>query len=1119
MRHSAGAVAVTVVLSSLLWAVAAGDLVAAPEGKAELLWEIGKADNDTGEFALGPDGYAKFQEDPVYVVGRCEAGKDWPYAQPGPHDVWAGGRPHTFSIVFGLKEAPKEGECRLVVDLADTHGTAPPRLRVAVNGKASDVALPNGGGAASISGDPSQGNEHRFTIAVPATELRTGGNEVSITTVSGSWVLYDWVGFEAPPGLVLVPPKGTIIRSVRSAPALVEVDGRLCQTVTVDLRHFDDPAEATVELSGVPPQKVALRPGDNTAEATVPAVERATPVTVSVKAGGRTIGTRDLLLEPVRKWVVYILPHSHVDIGYTEVQTKIEQDHWRFYEQAIEASKKTADYPAGAQFKWNVEVLWATDSYLRQATPEKRKAFLDAVRAGWIGLDALYGNELTALCRPEELVRLTDLARRLRADEGLPIESAMISDVPGYTWGIVPVLAQSGVKYFSIGPNGGHRIGYTLSEWGDKPFWWVSPSGKEKVLVWIPRTGYWRGFRGGPELLGYLRQLEEAAYPYELVQVRHCLGDNAGPGVDLCEFVKDWNTKYAFPHLVIATTREMFHDFEKRYADRLPTFRGDFTPYWEDGAGSSARETALNREAAERLVQAEALWAMLSPRTYPDPDFYAAWRNVILYDEHTWGAHNSITEPDSDFAQAQWKIKQAFAVDADAASRKLLEAALALRGDPPGKAAAIEVLNTTSWSRTDLVVLAKEMAPAGMVVKGADGNPVPCQRLASGELAFLAREVPALGSARFALAAGEPSSDGRAAAKDAGLTNGDITVALDAKTGAIAGLKAKGLAADLVAPSAGVGLNAYFYVAGRDPKDPKRNGPVKIRVKERGPLVASLVVESDAPGCRGLVREVRLVDGLPRVDIVNIVDKEKVRQQESVHFGFAFNVPEGVMRMDVPWAVVRPEADQMAGACKNYFTVQRWVDVSNQDFGVTWATVDAPLVEVGAITVDPVSVGWIKHLEPSTTLYSYVMNNYWETNYKADQEGPTTFRYALWPHAAFDAAAAQRFGIEQSQPLIAVRARADGAALAPALRVEPAGVMATALKPSRDGKAWIVRLFNTTGRAEKAVVRWGDPAPKGVWLSSLGEDAGAKVAGPIDMGPWEIVTLRASVPEGRETRR
>jgi len=849
--------------------------------------------------------------------------------------------------------------------------------------------------------------------------------------------------------------------------------------------------------------------------AAVDAVETEMPVTVIEEAGGKTIVSTEVTPKPVRNWVVYLLPHSHVDIGYTNVQTQVEQDQWRFYEQAIEASKKTADYPEGAQFKWNVEVLWATDSYLKQATPEKRKAFIDAVKAGWIGLDALYGNELTALCRPEELVRLTDFARRLRRQYDVPIDSAMITDVPGYTWGIVPLLAQSGVKYFSIGPNSGHRIGYTLSEWGDKPFRWVSPCGKHRILVWIARTGYWRAFRGGPQLMQYLVQLEGSGYPFDVLQIRYCLGDNAGPDVQLSEFVKDWNTKYAYPKLIIATTRQMFQDFERRYAKDLPEFSGDFTPYWEDGAGSSARETGLNRAAAERLVQAETLWAMFAPAAYPDADFYAAWRNVLLYDEHTWGAHNSISEPDSDFARAQWTIKQAFALDADAQSRRLLASALASgkdTGKTPAKVTAIDVFNTVSWPRTDLVALDKDLALPGDAVTGPDGQAVPSQRLTSGELVFLVRDVPPLGAMRFSVEAGKASGAGRAKAEGATLTSGDVALAIDQTTGAIASLCAEGIAADLVDRSAGLGLNDYFYVAGRDPKDPQRNAPVRITVKERGPLVASLLVEGDAPGCRRLVREVRVVDGLPWVDIVNVVDKEKVRSPESVHFAFPFHVPGGIMRMDVPWAVVRPEADQLPGACKNYFTVQRWVDVSNDDFGVTWATREAPLVEVGRITVDAVKVGWIKQLEPSTTLYSYVMNNYWETNYKADQEGPTTFRYAILPHAQYAPAAAQRFGIERSQPLIAAPVDPGAPVRAPQLRVGPDGVIVTAFKPSRDGAAWIVRLFNASGRSQKTSLEWADPAPGAVFLSGLDEQGGERVSGPIDMAPWEIVTLRAPCP-------
>ena len=170
------------------------------------------------------------------------------------------------------------------------------------------------------------------------------------------------------------------------------------------------------------------------------------------------------------------------------------------------------------------------DSFLKQATPEKRSEFIHAVKAGQVELDALYGNELTGLCRPEELFRLLGCANRLSKQYGVTIDSAMISDVPGWTWGIVPALAQNGVKYFSMGPNHVHRIGYTLQQWGDRPFYWVSPSGQEKVLCWVAGKGYsWfhSGLQGRigkmkPEpLFGYLRQLEAAGFPYDMVQLRY----------------------------------------------------------------------------------------------------------------------------------------------------------------------------------------------------------------------------------------------------------------------------------------------------------------------------------------------------------------------------------------------------------------------------------------------------------------------------------------------------------------------------------------------------------------------------------------------------------------------
>ena len=321
-------------------------------------------------------------------------------------------------------------------------------------------------------------------------------------------------------------------------------------------------------------------------------------------------------------------------------------------------------------------------------------------------------------------------------------------------------MCQSGIKYLSIGPNHVHRIGGTLEEWGDRPFYWVSPSGQERLLCWMAGKAYSWFHPGRVGILlrdsspdpffAYLEELQQAKYPYDMVQIRYSIGgDNGPPDQELSEFVKDWNERYEWPRMVISTTSELMHAFEQRYADQIPEVRGDFTPYWEDGAASSAKETSLTRMASERLVQAEALWALLDPAKYPADDFYAAWRAAILYNEHTWGAHCSITEPDSPFTLSQWKIKEQFAVDADRQSRALLQRAVASNAQPTDVYNAVDVWNTTSWPRTDIVVVETDTPPVGYVVKDSNGHAVPSDVWHAKFLTFLADQVPPCGAKRY----------------------------------------------------------------------------------------------------------------------------------------------------------------------------------------------------------------------------------------------------------------------------------------------------------------------------------------------------------------------------------
>ncbi|WP_348267892.1 glycoside hydrolase family 38 C-terminal domain-containing protein [Edaphobacter paludis] len=927
---------------------------------------------------------------------------------------------------------------------------------------------------------------------------------------------------QAPPPLAL-PIRG-----------LVRKNGKLMQPIQISIRHSGGDAAAVTTLDGAEIDRRALTSGQNTFNVLIAPVTEARDGSIVVKVG-ESGSSASVKLQPVRKVLIYVLPHSHHDLGYTDLQANVEEKQMQNITLGMEMARKTASYPEGSRFVWNLEVLWGADLYMRRRSQAEKDALIAAVKNGWVAINGMYANELTGLCRPEELMQLFRYGTELGKTCGVRVDSAMISDVPGYTWGTVTAMAQAGIRYFSAAPNFFDRIGSLMAEWQDKPFWAVSPSGKEKVLVWIPWTGYAMShvMKLSPEFVGkYQDRLDTAGFKYDISYIRWSgHGDNAVPDPELSEFIKGWNEEYEWPKFHISSTSEAFSAFEKRHGTEIPEMHGDLTPYWEDGAGSSALETKLNRVAADRLTQAEALGAMFSPTALSTAKVNEAWRNILLYSEHTWGAWCSVSDSESDFTKKQWDVKRQFAVDAESMSKALLAETLQAAGAGTD-ASVIDVHNSTSWPRSELVVLSAAMSAAGDHVKTERGASVPSQRLSTGELAFLAHDVPAFGSARFRLSGAKALAPAKHAMfQDGVLDNGIVRVKLDPASGNLVELSQHGRAENLVDSSQGQAANEYLFLEGSDVTKVQQSGTATIHVEEAGPLVASVRIESAAPGCKSLVRRVRLVAGEDHVELTNIVDKKRAplnphpgkggpgddfaqrEAKESVQFAFPFAVRDGAMRMDIPLGVMRPEIDQLPGACRNWLPVGRWIDVSNAEHGVTWVTLDAPLVEVGEISANMLGSQrdpklWRKYIAPTQTFYSWAMNNHWGTNYRAYQEGVVEFRYALRPHAGYDAAAAGRFAIGLSQPLVTTVASA--AAVKPALlRIEPEDVLALALKTSEDGESTVIRLLGASGEERQAKLTWAAPQQPQLWLSDLSEQRVKRIDGEVTVAGWDLVTLRA----------
>lgn len=922
---------------------------------------------------------------------------------------------------------------------------------------------------------------------------------------------------------------------ILAEPTILKTESGPKQSIKIDLTHLGAPTEGKFMVDDQLLLTTPIKPGNNEIYVLVHPVTAAKTVTLDIAVAGKKTITKTVDLKPVRHFEVYFLPHSHVDIGFTHKQQEVAELQWKNLDLAIDLAAQTADYPERSKYKWNAEISWVLDGYLKQASAERKQQFIDAVEAGTIGIDALYGSVLTGIQTEEEMFNNTLYASQLAKEFDFDIQSAMITDVPGYTWGIVPGLAQMGINYLSVGPNhmpqlahGGYQVGHTLETWGDVPFYWVSPSGKERILFWMSTHGYswfhsWLmgniSNAGGAPVLNFLSELDDQQYPYDIVQLRYNIGnDNGPPDPDMPDFFKAWNEKYEWPKFRIATTMEMMKAFEEQYQDQIPEATGDFTPYWEDGVASSAKETAINKNSADQLVQAETLWAMINPKDFPKPSFDEAWKNIVLFSEHTWGANISKSDPDSEFTKSLWQVKQGFTMDAQQAATDLSkEAFMPMMADENALIEAIEVINTLSWNRSELVRLPAKWNLPGYRITDEDGKTQPTQLLSDGQLAFVASDVPALGAKKYYIKKGKAKTEGSVNVSTTGISNDRIALSIDGTSGNISSLLDKQLNHQFVDTEDSTGFNTYWY-SGLIKENLSRHHSPTVTIKENGPVVSSLLIQSQGEGANAITQEIMLVSGLDQVSLVNTVDKLKIIENENVRFSFPFAVPGGNVSVDIPWSVMNPGENQLKGANLNFFSAQRFMDVSNDQVGITLATPDAPIWEIGDMygqhwMTDMKHRPWLKTYTPSQRLYSWVMNNAWFVNYKAHQEGDISFRYTLQPHAAYSDASAKKLGMEQTTPLLVIPvSKSADVPESPFTLSGSNEVIMSSFKPSADGKAWMIRLFNSSDNANQVQLNWGEIKPTRTVLSSPLEEAGDPTDTSFDMVPWEILTIRAELP-------
>jgi alpha-mannosidase len=829
---------------------------------------------------------------------------------------------------------------------------------------------------------------------------------------------------------------------------LLRDSGHVVQPVDFEIINTQSPATALIRVEGQPADTVTARSGVTRHSMKLQPVTKPTPLDIELTMGAITQHITTTIT-PVRHWTVYLVQHTHTDIGYTRSQTEILAEHLRYIDHALDLCDQTDGLPDDAKFRWTCETSWAVREYLRNRPATQIARLKKRALEGRIELTGMLLN-WAEVADENVLAHSLDPVGMIR-NAGMPVQTAMQDDVNGFAWCLVDYCSDLGIRYVTSGIN----VARALKPFNvPTPFWWESPSGK-RVLAYRAdhyMTGNFQNIHTKEfdlierELPAYLRQLEMVGYPYDRVNVQYSgyFTDNSPPSTFACDNIRRWNDTYESPKLRSATVHEFLEWIEQAHGGSLPTYRVAWPDWWTDGFGSAMRETAAGRQTQCDLLVNQGLLAMAKMFGAAIPSGInaqvdAVADNLHFYNEHTFGAAESISDPLSDNAQTQWAEKSSYAWQAVMQSRLLRESAMGLlqpflhtTSDP-----CIVIFNTLNWSRSGLhtLYIDNQILPGSKEFRILDeaDRVIPVQLMQSrpegNYWALLTSDIPAMGYSTFRIVTGTSSRTLPAAFTPGDtLQNAFYRLVLDRNRGTIASLVDRELGLELLDFQSPYQLGDVIYekLSDRHPLEELQPGistrttlkDVQILPGVDGPIWQSFIVRGIANGfaeAKGISIEIRLFKTVKRIDLLYRGTKIAVNDPEAVYVAFPFSLSEGRLLFEAQGGIVEPGMNQLPGTATDWNTVQNFAALRSNAAQLLFVSGEIPLVQFGGI-----NTGRYKpDARPSTQhIYSWVLNNYWTTNFRSSQEGEMAWTYVLTSGAHADNVTATRFGWGIRLPLV-----------------------------------------------------------------------------------------------------
>jgi hypothetical protein len=322
--------------------------------------------------------------------------------------------------------------------------------------------------------------------------------------------------------------------------------------------------------------------------------------------------------------VVHLIFKTHLDIGFTDYARNVVKQYFDdFIPRAIATSRTLRDQGGNEKFIWTTG-SWLIYEYLERADAKQRKQMEAAIEAEDMVWHGLPFTTHTELMDPSLFRFGLSLSEQLDKRFGRKTIASKMTDVPGHTRSMIPLMAEAGIQYLHLGAN-------PASTTPDVPpvFVWQEPKSDTRILVM-----YQKGAYGDVTIMPGLSDAIAFAHT----------NDNHGP-----QTVAEVHEAFAamrkrFPEAkIIASTMDAFAERLLTIESTLPVVSQELGDTWIHGVGTDPTKVNQFRE----LSRLRREWIESGRVVENDSQLSAFSRSLMMIPEHTWGMDIKMHLPDT----------------------------------------------------------------------------------------------------------------------------------------------------------------------------------------------------------------------------------------------------------------------------------------------------------------------------------------------------------------------------------------------------------------------------------------------------------------------------------------